>query len=62
LEKESEGIATIMEIEHVFREKYIIRKNERFDDNVNDEITQSAEESFRIDYFLYIIDQTISSI
>jgi hypothetical protein len=62
LEKESEGIATIMKIEHVFREKYIIRKNKRFDENVNDEITQSTEESFRIDYFLYIVDQAISSI
>jgi hypothetical protein len=58
----SKEIATIMEIEHVFREKRIIRRKKQFDENANDETTQSAEESFRIDYFLYIIDQTISSI
>ena len=28
----------------------------------NDETTQSAEKYFRINYFLYIIDQAISSI
>ena len=51
-----------MEIEHVFHEKRIIRRKKQFDENANDETTQSVEESFRIDYFLYIIDQTISSI
>ena len=40
-----------MEIEPVFREKHIIHRKKQFDENVNDEITQSAEESFRINFF-----------
>ncbi|XP_065633479.1 uncharacterized protein LOC136069175 [Quercus suber] len=51
-----------MEIEPIFHEKRIIRRKKQFDENANDEITQSAEESFRINYFLYIVDQAISSI
>jgi hypothetical protein len=51
-----------MEIEHVFHEKCVIHGKKQFDENANNEITQSAEESFRIDYFLYIVDQAISSI
>jgi hypothetical protein len=58
----SKEIATIMEIEHVFRQRCVSRRKKQFDEDTNDEITQSAEESFRIDYFLYIVDQVISSI
>ena len=55
-------IALEMEIEHVFREKCIIHKKKQFDENVQNETTCFVEESFRIDYFLYIVDKTISSI
>ena len=58
----SKEIATKMEIEPIFREKCIIRTKKQFDENVNDETTQSVEEYFRINYFLYIVDQAISSI
>jgi hypothetical protein len=58
----SKEIATKMEIEHTFHEKHIICRKKQFDKNVNDKTVQSAEESFRIDYFLYIIDQAISLI
>ncbi|KAK4596796.1 hypothetical protein RGQ29_014721 [Quercus rubra] len=58
----SKEIAIKMEIEPIFHEKRIIRRKKQFDENVNDEITQSAKESFRINYFLYIVDQAISSI
>ncbi|KAK4593638.1 hypothetical protein RGQ29_017659 [Quercus rubra] len=58
----SKEIAIKMEIEPIFHEKRIIRRKKQFDENVNDEITQSVEESFRINYFLYIVDQAISSI
>ena len=51
-----------MEIEPIFREKRIIRRNKQFDENVKDETTQSAEEYFIINYFLYIVDEAISSI
>ena len=55
-------IAIKMEIEPIFHEKCIIHRKKQFDEIVNDEITQSAEESFRINYFLYIVDRAISSI
>ena len=58
----SKEIASKMEIVPIFREKCIIRRKKRFDENVNDETTQSVEEYFRINYFLYIVDQAISSI
>ena len=51
-----------MEIEPVFREKHIIHIKKQFDENVHNETTRSAEKSFRIDYFLYIVDKAISSI
>ena len=55
-------IALEMEIELVFCEKHIIHRKKQFDENVHNETTHSAEESFRIDYFLYIVDKEISSI
>ena len=51
-----------MKIELVFHEKRIIHRKKKFDENVHYETTCSAEESFRIDYFLYIVDKAISSI
>ena len=47
-----------MEIEPVFREKRITHRKKQFDENIHNEI--SIEESFRIDYFLYIVDKAIS--
>ena len=58
----SKKIALEMEIESVFREKRIIHRNKQFDENVYNETTRFAEESLRIDYFLYIVDKAISSI
>ena len=55
-------IASKMEIESIFREKRIIHRKKQFDENVHNETTHSAKEFFRIDYFLYIVDKTISSI
>lgn len=54
-------IAIEMNVEPKFREKRIIRRNKRFDENVGNETMKSPEESFRTDYFLYIVDQAISS-
>ena len=53
-----------MKIKPVFCEKRIIhkKKKKQFDENVHNETTRSAKESFRIDYFLYIVDKTTSSI
>ena len=54
----SKKIALEMEIEPVFREKRITHRKKQFDENIHNEI--SIEESFRIDYFLYIVDKAIS--
>ena len=51
-----------MKIEPTFCEKRIIYRKKQFDENASEEITHSAEESYRVDYFLYIVDQAISSL
>ena len=58
----SKKVAFEMEIEPVFREKRIIHRKKQFDENVHNETTCSTEESFRNDYFLYMVDKAISSI
>ena len=58
----SKKIASKMEIEPIFREKRIIHRKNHFDENVHNKTTWFAKESFRIDYFLYIVDKAISSI
>ena len=55
-------IAKELEIEPFFQEKRVICRKRHFDENVDHEITQSIEESFKIDYFLFIVDQAVSSI
>ncbi|XP_052197169.1 probable mannitol dehydrogenase [Diospyros lotus] len=55
-------IATQMEVEPIFQEKRIIRRKKQFDGNANDEITHSVEEYFRVDYFLYVVDQALFSL
>jgi len=51
-----------MNIEPEFRKKRIAFRKKRFDENIDDEITKSLEESFRVDYFIYIVDQAIFSL
>ncbi|KAM6551700.1 hypothetical protein CsatB_001508 [Cannabis sativa] len=54
-------MASMMEVEPVFIEKRKVYRKKQFDESVNEGVTQSAAESFKIDYFLCIIDQAISS-
>ena len=51
-----------MDIESKFCVKHKIHIKHHFDENTSNEITHSPEESFRIEYFLYILDQSINSI
>ena len=53
-----------MDICIIFRKKWKIKRKRHFDKNPNDTNvdTQSAEESFRINYFIPIVDQPISSL
>ena len=55
-------MAIEMDIEPKFREKRKIHRKPHFDENISNEITHSLEESFCIEYFLYILDQSINSI
>ncbi|KAH9755296.1 Ac-like transposase [Citrus sinensis] len=55
-------IANEMEIEPKFHEKRIIRRKNKFGENNNEEKILSPVDSFRIDYFVYLVDQAISSI
>ena len=45
-----------------FEKKRVIRRKRQFDEVNSDGVTQSAQESFRVNYFLFIIDQSLSSI
>ncbi|KAL5128595.1 Zinc finger MYM-type protein 1 [Glycine soja] len=58
----TEEMAIEMDIEPKFREKRKIHRKPHFDENISNEITHSPEESFRIEYFLYILDQSINFI
>ncbi|XP_070052329.1 uncharacterized protein [Nicotiana tomentosiformis] len=55
-------IAFEMNIESEFRKKRVISRKKKFDENVDNEISKSLEESFRVDYFLYIVDKAIVSL
>ncbi|KAM6558421.1 uncharacterized protein LOC115716398 [Cannabis sativa] len=56
-------IAIEMNIDPVFPQRRIIRRKKQFDENLNTPFVElSGEESFRINYFLYLIDQAIVSL
>ena len=56
-------IALKMDIGTTFRKRREIKRKRQFDENPDDTniATQSAEESFRISYFIPLVDQAISS-
>lgn len=58
----TQKMAIEMDIESKFREKHKTHIKHHFDENTSNEIIHSPEESFRIKYFLYILDQSINSI
>lgn len=55
-------LAIDMEVDPMFPEKRQIRRKRHFDENLNDENRQTPEESFRVNYFIYIMDQAIVSL
>jgi hypothetical protein len=63
LEKAKE-IALELDIGATFREKREIKRKKQFDENPDDTnvATQSAVESFRVNYFIPLVDQAISSL
>jgi len=60
----AKGIALEMDIGTTFHKRREIKRKRHFDENLDDTNagTQSAEELFRIGYFLPVVDQTISSL
>ena len=60
----AKGIALEMDIGTTFRKRREIKRKRHFDENLDDTNagTQSAEELFRISYFLPVVDQAISSL
>ncbi|XP_044951609.1 uncharacterized protein LOC123401820 [Hordeum vulgare subsp. vulgare] len=60
----AKGIALEMDIGTTFRKRREIKRKRHFDENPDDTniATQSAEESFRVNYFVRIVDQAISSL
>ncbi|TVU24144.1 hypothetical protein EJB05_26545, partial [Eragrostis curvula] len=57
-------VALDMGIDPVFRTKRKIKRKRQFDETTNDEstVTQSAQESFRVNYFIAVVDQAIASL
>ncbi|CAA0839993.1 TTF-type zinc finger protein with HAT dimerisation domain [Striga hermonthica] len=59
---EAQKIALEMDVEPAFREIRIRRKSKFFDENARDEPIQGAEEYLRVNYFLQIVDNALSSL
>ncbi|XP_042386692.1 zinc finger MYM-type protein 1-like [Zingiber officinale] len=57
IKSEAEGLASFE-----LKKKRIIRRKRQFDEINSEEVTQSPKESFRVNYFLFIIDQALSSL
>ena len=56
-------IAIEMNIDPIFPQRCTIRRKRQFDENLNTpSIELSGEESFRINYFFYLVDQAIVSL
>ncbi|GKD77062.1 zinc finger MYM-type protein 1-like protein [Tanacetum coccineum] len=59
----AKDIAIEMDIDPVFRQKRVIRRKRQFDeDSVNQDTSYYVEESFKVQYFLYIVDQALVSL
>ncbi|XP_022889113.1 zinc finger MYM-type protein 1-like [Olea europaea var. sylvestris] len=59
---DAKEIASELDIEPIFREKRVIRRKKQFDEISCEEMTETVEESFRVNYFLYVVDQALSSL
>lgn len=59
----AKGIAIEMNIEPIFPQRRIIRRKRNFDENSDTpSVELSGEESFRVTYFLYLVDQAVVSL
>ena len=51
-----------MDVEPKFREKRTSGKKNNLMKNIENKVMKSPQESFRIDYFLYIVDKAITTL
>lgn len=58
----AKSLASDMNIEPIFQAKRRIYRKKQFDENDYDEEIQSPEESFRLGYFIVIVDHAIASL
>ena len=58
----AKSFAFDMNIEPILPTKRCVFRKKQFDKTDNDEEIQSAEESFKVNYFLVVVDITISSL
>ena len=58
----AKSLAFDMNIEPILPKKHCVYRKKQFDENNHDEEIQLAEESFRVSYFLVIMDMTIASL
>ncbi|XP_052619612.1 uncharacterized protein LOC111878296 [Lactuca sativa] len=60
---ETKEIAIEMGIDPIFRQNRLIERKKRFDESSSsEEVSFTPEENIRVNYFLYIVDQAISSL
>ncbi|XP_023733537.2 uncharacterized protein LOC111881375 [Lactuca sativa] len=60
---EAKEITIEMGIDPIFPQKRLIERKRRFDESsTSEEVSFTPEENFRVNYFLFIVDQAISSL
>ncbi|KAL9145556.1 hypothetical protein ABFS82_13G051800 [Erythranthe guttata] len=59
---EAEVIAKKMGIQPIFQEKRVSRRKKHFDENNNEDVMLTSEESFRINFVFFVIDQALTSL
>ena len=58
----TKSVALEMDVEPILSTKYLVIRKNQFDKNNKDEEIQSVAKSFRVNYFLVVIDMTITSL
>ncbi|KAL7102343.1 hypothetical protein ACP275_08G114200 [Erythranthe tilingii] len=59
---EAQLIATKLGVQPVFRTRRVIKRKRQFDKNENEYTPQSAEETFRVEFFMFVMDQALTSV
>ncbi|CAN0925948.1 Zinc finger MYM-type protein 1 [Linum grandiflorum] len=63
--EQAKEVCTTMDVDPIFPQKRVIKRKKHFDEvleSSSSNASLSREESFRVSYFLYVVDQAISSL